>query len=583
VQELSAVWPKSLEFRSGGSDLRIGIWTAHSSKPYYQAWPQYSTQDLWLDFHDEPLGSPAQEFSGLEHPLVGRASLAHYNDAGVFPFTLMPAEEEDAYYKSLGVECCVADVHPTVYRYFYWSHPGEENQSDLRWAYLMQWLTRGLPGRYLTAGNFYRFVADQGFPRSDGFEWRRHSTSELDYWGFPSLQPFNRVQSHRSWIDQNHAHWYGMTDYYFLSGDETIHDALLDGVKDRFLNQEVKLNNGSLGSARAVGCALMGFARFYDFLRTTHDPDAEALLTVADQVVKKEALPELKLNGFGDAPAGISRVRGVYGNAGSTVNYRRVAEARIAQTFLHSILIEGIWEYAQARGALWPGYEELMDLAYGLGQWALQEMFVDTGELSSSGFRYLIFLDFPNREDDNPDFHISALGNVMFPFFIIYDLTGDTSWKDKFETALRKSSQSQGKDWPRIANYGVTVAAHAALHPESRPRLVDIPLQVKTDGRGGVELSWLAPENALRYRLKFIEDRKIVDWLGFDPVSNSFRMDPYLYCPWFAARNLTDIPDPKPAGSKERLLLEGMDPAKSWSYVLRAYVFQEKTVQKQNQ
>src|SRR5713226_397127 len=578
VQELSAFWPKSLEFRSGGADVRIGIWPVQNTKPYYQAWPQYSTHDLWLEFHDAPLDSPDQEFSELQHFLVGRASLAHYNDSGVFPFALMDPAEEDAYYQSVDAGCCVTDVRPTVFRYYFWSQPGEENQSDLRWAYLLQWLTRGLPGRYLTAGNFYRFAADQAFPRSDGFEWRSHTASELDYWGFPSFQPLNRMESHRSWIDQNHAHWYGMTDYYFLSGDETIRDALLDGVKDRFLNTGAKLNNGSLGSARSVGCALMGFARFYEFLRSISDPDAEALLSVSHNVLRKEVLPELKLNGFGNAPVGISRVRGVYGNAAKEVKYRKVIDARAAQTFLHSILIEGMWEYAQARGPLWSGYEELMDLAYGLGLWALNEMFVDTGELSSSGFRYLILLDYPNSNDANPDFHISALGNVMFPFFIIHDLTGDTSWRDKFEIALRKSSQSFGKDWPRIANYGVTAVAHAVLHPESRPRLVDVPLQVTSNGRGGVELSWTAPERALRYKLKFIENRKIVDWLGFDPVQNAFRLDPYRYCPWFGARNLPDPPDPSPAGTRERLLLEGMDPAKGWDYVLRVYVPQEKTV-----
>jgi hypothetical protein len=499
VQELSAFWPKSLEFRSGGSDVRIGIWPRHNTKPYYQAWPQYSTHDLWLDFHDAPLDSPGQEFSRLQHSLIGRASPAHYNDTGVFPFLLMDPAEEDAYYQSIGAGCCVADVRPAVFRYYYWSQPGEENQSDLRWAYLMQWLARGLPGRYLTAGNFYRFAADQAFPRSDGFEWRSHTAGELDYWGFPSVQPFNRLEGHRSWVDQNHAHWYGMTDYYFLSGDETVRDALLDGVKDRFLNAEVKLNNGSLGSARAVGCALIGFARLYEFLQSIRDSDAEALLAVADNVLRKEVLPELKVNGFGDAPVGISRVRGLYGNAGNTVRYKKVSDVRVAQTFLHSILIEGMWEYAQARGPLWSNYEELMDLTYGLAQWALNEMFVDTGELSSSGFRYLVFLDYPNSQEDNPDFHVSALGNVMFSFFIIHELTGDTGWRKKFEIALRKSSQSLGKDWPRLANYGVTVVAHAVLHPESRPRLVDVPLQVKADGRGGVELSWTAPENALHY------------------------------------------------------------------------------------
>jgi hypothetical protein len=580
VPQLSAFWPKSLEFRSGGSDVRLGIWPAQNTNPYYQSWPQYSTQDLWLDFHDVALTSPGEEFAKLQHFLIARAPLSHYNDTGIFPFTLMDPQQEDAYYRSLNIACCVADVRPTVFRYYYWPEPGEKNQSELRWAYLMQWITRGLPGRYLTAGYFYRFVADQGFPRSDGFEWRAHDPNQLDFWGFPSGESSNRSQAHRCWIDQNHAHWYGMTDYYFLSGDETIRDALLDGIKDRFLNRQAKLNDGSLGSARAVGAALMGFSRFHEFLSSIHDRDAELVLFVGDNVLKKEVMPEFGVDGIGGASTGISRARGVYGTDSYTVKYRKVSDVRVAQTFLNSILIEGMWEYAQERGPLWPSYEEVMDLAYGLGQWALHEMFVDTGEVSTSGFRYLIFLDFPNNAADNPDFHLSALGNVMFPFFIIHEWTGDTSWKHKFEIALQKSAQSFGNDWPRISNIGVTAVAHAVLHPDSRPRLIDVPLQINTDGRGRVELSWTVPPNALRYRLKFTQNRKIIDWLGFDPVQNAFRFDPYRYCPWFAASNVPDMPDPQPAGTRDKLVLEGMDPEQTWSYVLRAYVSDEPTPQK---
>jgi len=88
-------------------------------------------------------------------------------------------------------------------------------------------------------------------------------------------------------------------------------------------------------------------------------------------------------------------------------------------------------------------------------------------------------------------------------------------------------------DWPRIANYGVTVVAHAVLHPESRPRLVDVPLQVTADGRGGGRnfLGQLQRTHCTT-KLKFIEDRKVVDWLGFRSCPETrFRLDPYRYLP----------------------------------------------------
>lgn len=575
VQELSAYWPKSLEFRAGGTDIRIGIWPKYNAQPYYQAWPQYSTHDLWFEFHDEPLPAPSEEFRKLQHYLIARAPIQHYSRAQVFPFELLEPEEEDGYYKSLGVACCVADQMPNVFRYYFWPQPGEDNQSELRWAYLLQWLTRGFTGRYLTAANFYRFQADQAFPRADGFHWRSQPPAVLDYWGFPVVRPWNQSMAHRSWIDQNHAHWYGMTDYYFMTGDENIRDALLDGVKDRFLNEEAKLNTGALGSSRAIGAALMGFARLYTFLSAIGDHDANQTLSVADRVLKNEVFPELDVSGFGRAPNGFSRTRGVNRGCCETIKYRKLVDGRIAQTFQHSILIEGMWEYAQVRGPGWPRYEELMDLAYGAGQWALNEMFVDSGELDGSGFRYLIFLDFPNSVEDNADFHVSSLGTVLFPFFIVHEFTGDTAWRKKFETMLRKFTKRYGRAWPLASTYSVAAVVHKVLHPESRPKLVNVPLEVKKGGTAGTYvLSWTAPKGAQSYRLKYTEGRRIVEWLRFDPLTNAFGLDPYRNCPWFAANLVANLPEPGPAGSQETMTLVGMDPAKDWTFALKAYVSQ---------
>jgi len=575
VQELSAYWPKSLEFRAGGTDIRIGIWPKFNSKPYYQAWPQYSTHDLWFYFHDRPMERPSEEFRKLQHYLIARAPIQHYNQSKVFPYELLDPEEEDGYYKSLGVGCCIADLKPFVFRYYDWPQGGEDNQSEFRWAYLLQWLNRGFTGRYLTAGNFYRFVADQAFPRSDGFEWRRHRPEELDPWGFPAFGSFNQRMAHRPWIDQNHAHWYGMTDYYFLTGDENIRDALLDGVKDRFLNWQVKLNTDSLPSSRAVGLALMGFARLYTFLSSIRDADADKVLLIGDTVLKQEVFPELKVSGFGTAPDGFSRTRGVHRGCCETVAVRG-REVRIAQVLQHSILIEGIWEYAQVRGPGWPRYNDLLDLAYAAGQWALNEMFVDTGELDSSGFRYTIFLDFPNNQTANPDFAPSSLGTVLFPFFIVHEYTGDIGWKNKFEVLLRSFTKRYGRDWPLASSYSAAAVVYKVLHSDSRPKLVDVPVQIQADGRGKMVLSWTVPEGALSYRIKYVENKKIVDWLHFNPARNTFGVDPARNWPWFAAASLTDPPKPGPAGTAESLTLVDMDPAKSWGIAVKVQVVQKK-------
>ena len=100
VYQLSAYWPKSLEFNNGGTDVRIGIWARQNSIPYYQAWAQHSIHDLFLNFHASAPASPANEFLKFQHYLVGRAPLSQYNGAGVFPYKVVDATTEDAYYNS---------------------------------------------------------------------------------------------------------------------------------------------------------------------------------------------------------------------------------------------------------------------------------------------------------------------------------------------------------------------------------------------------------------------------------------------------------------------------------------------------
>ena len=56
--------------------------------PYYQAWPQYSVHDLYLNFHSVPLSSPGSEFLKFQHYLMARAPIAYYNNANVFSLFL---------------------------------------------------------------------------------------------------------------------------------------------------------------------------------------------------------------------------------------------------------------------------------------------------------------------------------------------------------------------------------------------------------------------------------------------------------------------------------------------------------------
>ena len=402
VYQLSALWPKSLEFNNGGSDIRVGIWPRQNSIPYYQSWPSYSIHDIYLDFHDKTVAAPVDEFRRFQHSLIARASRDHYNQSKVFPYPLIDPAEEDDYYKTTGATavpsisasraCCIQDHGLTnsffpqsVFRFFGWRSAGGGgmgNQAEFRWSFLMNFLSRGWSGRYVLSSHFYRFQAEQAFPRSDGFSWRDRPLSELDAFGFPSIVSTNSSMAHRAWIDQEHAHWYGMLDFYYMTGDEDIHDAILDGPKDRYLNANTSVNNAQINATsglyntRSVGAQLIATARMYNFLRETADPDADAVLAQGVKTYEMQVKPDLCVSGFpaGCNPGaldsyagggvdsgtrGISRVRGFpWGPAGRSGTFcLQSHQYRVNSVLQASILLQGMWELLQVKGKSWPEYE----------------------------------------------------------------------------------------------------------------------------------------------------------------------------------------------------------------------------------
>ncbi len=385
VYQLSAYWPKSLEFNGGGTDARIGIWARENSQPYYQEWPQYNTHDLYLNFHNAALTSPGNEFLKFQHGLLARAPYTYYNSTAVFPYQMIDPTVENSFYSSIesgattptpsgsSVVTSITNTNPTtltlanstfaaglivgqslqvsgatgsgcsllnsvhivsaisgnqititqmptpssggavldatsctytassatanalpalqstsancqdstghcdfgtnnstwslpVFRFYAWHSGGGGNQSEFRWSYLMNFITRGMTGRYLFSSHFYRFLGDSAWPRADGFTWRSQ-TSAIDSFGRPTATSANASlgmgqSGHANWLDQEHGHWYGMPDYYFISGDESIKDAIMDGPNNYFQTQATYQNGEFLGFGSYVNVTSAGVATY---------------------------------------------------------------------------------------------------------------------------------------------------------------------------------------------------------------------------------------------------------------------------------------------------------------------------------
>jgi hypothetical protein len=445
-------WPKSLEFNGGGTDARIGIWPRENSQAVYQAWPTWSISDLYLNFHASNPASLASEFLKFQHYLVMRADRTYYNSTSVFPYPMPDSTHEDNFYNSTwaaasyadgtkplaGGACCTLDVGTQdsyrwpleIYRYKYWPNPGPPNQEEFRWSNMLRFLRTGQTGRLIDSMHFYRMEAGNSWPHADGtspsdstvnnFHWRGQASGQLDGFGRPTIACGgiapgdgcstlqNSLNSFVDWYDTLHFHWWGILDYYFLTGDETTHDAIVP-VKDWYMNPNTYQGGtqGGIGIIRGIGIEILSASKLSDFLAATGDSDSSAVLAQGTTNYTLFVKPEGCMSGYpagctmppaepawpytypSPDPPGVSRSRGAPASTQGRGPGRCTADGdnggltakgyRGISSFYASLLVEGLLALTQSQGSGWTEYNTARDLAYGISQWAFAEQFYDDG------------------------------------------------------------------------------------------------------------------------------------------------------------------------------------------------------------
>jgi hypothetical protein len=484
---------------------------------------------------------------------------------------------------------------------------------EFRLAHVLDFLRRGLTGGYLDSAHFYKFVAEKAFPMSDGFDWRTSPATDTEYVGYPIAASANSRLGMRDWVepDEEHSHWYGMPDYYFLSGDETIRDGIVEGPKDSFMNNTSSGNGttseiagGWFWNARAVGVVLMSDARLYSFLRATGDPDAAVVAANAQTVYNLQIQPNFCVagdpsgctpdpyndnSGYGTASTnrqrGTSRVRGVPYSWGDTIEQAgcptNPKDVRDAAPFMTGILLEGLWEFRQAMGPTWANYNQAFDLGYGISRWAFGEMYSDNGAStwSGNGFRYKEAIDFQNACNVgasgavNDYYWMVQNPNAYWPIFFFRNQyeggTTASALQRQFNQSLQNviSGGSAIKD--ELYHYTIGEVIYALDHP-SGSSLNTVPITGFTsNGSGSYTIRWNVPPGATSYRVKW-GPKQIVDWIGFDPGKNVFLGNPSTTMNWFAATDATNIPTP--SGTTQNFTINtGVSGLTSANFMIKAY------------
>lgn len=673
VYQLSAYFPKSLEFLSGGDDVRVGIWSARNTSNYYQSWPQHSIHDVYLNFHATALsaGDANNDFLRFQQYLVGRAPIAQYNSSAVLPSPLITEAAENGYYAATATSA-IPPLPPSqaepildygtissnwplsIFRFYAWGSGGGANQTDFRYSFLTNFLNRGYTGRYLNTAHFCRMQAEQTYPRSDGFQWQ-DQTGQFDGFTQPTATSANSALTFRNWHDQEHQSTWGCTLYYQMTGDDTIKDYLLDGYTDYFSNTSpliypsglpgglsgtvstsgtaVTSTGGNLftqampGSSMWINGAIYPIATFTDTAHLTlaasagtqtgvqwyqggglfntraggHQLLNAAILapfldsvgqttpaanvrTQSDSLFKMQFLGATCMNGYPVncnigtvdggpwSTMGVNRQRGGHWGASGTSGTwcMNPHSYRVNSSFQEAIGIGGILPYARMRGTSWPFYYQAQDLAYGMSQFGLSELYGDDGSglWMNNGFRFGLAFDVPNNcpgEGPEENYQIIPFGQqtVWNLFAAQYNTLGSIAWQGKFKMALQKLI-NQGLTISDFGSYQIATLISEINNPGAAS-LLPIPLDGFTDnGSGSYTLDWTVPNGCQFYRVKY-SSLQIVEQIGFDAGNNVFTGNPATTSNWFAATDAAAIPSCGSAGLPQTITvntgLTGLVPA----------------------
>lgn len=555
VWHLPGYWPKSLEFNNGGKEIKIGIRPQQNIISHWQAYPQYSISELFFNFHDTHLSSPGQDFKRFQNFLIGRvASPEYYNKTGALPYPLLTIEEEDSFYKetikiakALGLTTPLppvparSNIDYKIHRMYGWHDQRGSNQIELRFEHLMKWLRWGTPGQYLAAKTFYNYQEEQAIPRADGFNWQEQNPSMWNYKGYPQRSiSLNSDKANIFRPNQDHAHWWGMIFYYFLSGDEGSKEAILDH-KARFNNPRTQENRIGAGSSRGLGNILLSQAIMHEFLAAIGDPEAKLNLEIGDQHIARSLLSELEVSGVGPkGGVGVSKTRGLHWLYGLDVGGSRIAQASHL-----GILLNGLYQFYRIRKEETPRAQEIRDAVNGMACWWLEEAFVNSPNILTVGTSLSVQLDMPSTIQGTTSSNLAVLA------WWGYHQTGNRKFLDYYIKQLARNLYSNFL-LEQTASF-VSLPAQALFHPRTLPPPDPITDLVATKNPDHtVTLTWTAPAGAERYEVKF-SNRKIALGLGFDLKQNVFALDPNQYVPWFGAPTLPYQAQP---GEKQSLMVK---------------------------
>lgn len=543
-------WPQGLR-ASGDGTVRVGLFPVGNDRPFWARFTGHVTREVLLDFGAGPAPDPAARPAMFQYPLAGKAAdPAYYDASGALWERMLAVSEQRAWYAAQGwptgyPDDWRPDFHLT--RHFYWGTGGGRNQYDQAKVQAWSFLRENAPWAgvwWLEAEQRFAYNADLAVYHSDDFDGADPSAADFNY-----LPGIEHIPYAKAVFEGEHFHSYGLSLWYYLTGDERLREAYED-LGEYLLHPVVA---GYDVEARGVAWHVFNLVDLFRFTGDTVYRDA-AWTLLRDEVLDKQA--ELGVS------EGTDPLRGFYAAVTDTFDFYNSGlpwPDRQLASFVSGAMHPRSWAYFEAFGAADPlQADRARDALEGVSLFVAREHWHEYGpDPGDYGFPYRQGAD-TVPPDPRPDGEWVGGAKEVWPaLYWGWVLTGDDELLRRgrlLERTMQGAFTDEFQDWPDRQTF-----EHLLLHPGQHARWVALPLTASDLGSGAWRLSWTVPAGAEAYWIKH-SDREIVPWLGFDPASRSYAVDPATHTPFFAADNVVGEPAPGPPGSTQTMTVSGLAP-----------------------
>ena len=539
-------FPASFEIDASGQ-VDIGLHSRYSGKPNQSInWGGHQTREFTIAF---ARANSAIVRHQLDWPLVARANFDYYRRAKAMlgENRMVSFEEEESYFaKYNGFEPesikSVSTPEFKVKRYTHWRRHYTDYLKDI-----VDFWRGGDPMYMAGVLQSLDYEVDAAIAHSDGFDLAQNLSLTIPRGEERGINKY----------DSEHQLTRYLPIGYYLTGNERVHEAILDYGEDQLFDERANyFQFPETPFFRAWLRRFENFSWLYGFTEDTRylnevKSGVDFLVSAKAVDGERETRGQDKARGFLNMSVAEGfNERVIHNFFGAQIS---------GDTYFH------VMRMLRQTGINYK-IEDLEDVVLGHAYFLFREMMHnEDGTTSGIGLDY--YLDQSNQSSGFEDSLYVADRYLQH----IYDMFGVDSLDgvDLFEQAYQLD-YVRGTSVPipgLMANGQQQALMYTDMfRPVPKHGYASVDTTVTRNDDDSYTLSWIVPEGAKRYRIKASLDKPIVEWLGYGKTSQQFALSPDSFMPWFAAKNLQGEPKPKAAGTVQTWTVRQLPDNGTWFF-----------------